>query len=259
MIPFWFSFSINTYLPQFHNIYLLIGLHKYHEWISIHHDLSFFIQQVQASFPYPTQIHFYDNFGAHNFTSPYCFNSQRPMSYWVVTISFVVLIVDYSFIIFSCTPSCIISIWIIGPLLLTSLGLWLQISLSSLFNSSTCYSFILFHNMLPSIYHWILILTNICYSWLMIRFRMSTWLLHLVVNFPSLLSSFFLTWLPITKFNSLFHWITYIRLSHLASCYSCYFPWFKMSFLRNLFTNLLLHKLLPFIPLHFVSNLFIDV
>jgi len=118
-----------------------------------------------------------------------------------------------------------------------TLALSLQISLNSLFNSSTCSSFILFHHMLLSICHWILIS---CES-------------------PVLLSYVPFNLITHSYVYSLFHWITYIRLFHLASCHSCYISWFKTPFIRNSFTNLLLHQLFLFIPLHFVSKLFINI
>ena len=65
-----------------------------------------------------------------------------------------------------------------------------------------------------------------------------------------------LTWLPIATFNRYPIELLNLRLSHLASCYSCYISWLNMPFVRNLFTDHFLHKLFLFIQLHFVNNLF---
>ena len=255
----WYHFDFHSLLTficsQPHDIDLLFGLPSWFVFLHLASPCNL----------YPVQIHFYHNFIVHNFALPYCFDSQRPMSYWVATISsFVTWIHGW----------CVVNICINSGY--RFLNYWL------FFYDIQLYSF-LCHQYLLLIYLGIMfsdifeLLTwliapfflhhcfTICYLLVSLNPYTSKYLLHCIDDpiFQCYLWISYccyhllpLTWLPIAKFNRYPIELLNLRLSHLASCYSCYISWFKMPFVRNSFTDHFLHKLFLYIQLHFVSNLF---
>jgi len=232
---------------QPHDIDLLFGLPS---WLV-------FLHLASPCNLYPVQIHFYHNFIVHNFALPYCFDSQRPVSYWVANISsFVAWIHGW----------CVVNICLNSDHLF--LDCWLlfydiqqySFRCQQYLNYWTFIAHLSWHY--PCKYLWVMYLIHqlvlpsycfiICYPQFVIGildwWSNSSRLSHLVVNLPSLLSYVPFNLITHSYVYSLFHWINYIRSSHLASCYLCYFSWFKMPFIRNSFPDLLLYQLFLFIP-----------